>query len=57
MGRVAGLAMAGEASPYNHLSLFYSDLFELGYEAAGEMDSRMNVGFQVGTLFLSAAKS
>jgi GTP cyclohydrolase II len=33
--------MAGDAAPYNHLSLFYSDLFELGYEAVGEMDSRM----------------
>jgi 3-phenylpropionate/trans-cinnamate dioxygenase ferredoxin reductase component len=40
-GHAAGHAMAGDAAPYNHLSLFYSDLFELGYEAVGEMDSRM----------------
>ena len=25
---------------YNHLPFFYSDLFELGYEAVGEVDSR-----------------
>jgi hypothetical protein len=32
--------MAGEASPYTHLPSFYSDLFELGYEAVGAMDPR-----------------
>jgi hypothetical protein len=26
---------------YNHLPFFYSDLFELGYEAVGELDSRL----------------
>ena len=26
--------------PYDHLPFFYSDLFELGYEAVGEVDSR-----------------
>jgi NADPH-dependent 2,4-dienoyl-CoA reductase/sulfur reductase-like enzyme len=41
MGRAAGLAMAGKASPYHHLPFFYSDLFDLGYEAAGELDSRL----------------
>ncbi|MGQ0702853.1 MAG: NAD(P)/FAD-dependent oxidoreductase [Gemmatimonadales bacterium] len=40
MGRAAGRAMAGEASPYTHLPFFYSDLFELGYEAVGAMDPR-----------------
>ncbi len=40
MGRAAGRAMAGEASSYAHLPFFYSDLFELGYEAVGEMDPR-----------------
>jgi 3-phenylpropionate/trans-cinnamate dioxygenase ferredoxin reductase subunit len=40
MGRAAGRAMAGDSSPYTHLPFFYSDLFELGYEAVGEMDPR-----------------
>jgi NADPH-dependent 2,4-dienoyl-CoA reductase/sulfur reductase-like enzyme len=40
MGRAAGRAMAGEAEPYHHLPSFYSDLFDLGYEAVGEIDSR-----------------
>lgn len=37
MGRLAGRAMAGEPEPYNYLPYFYSDLFELGYEAVGEL--------------------
>jgi NADPH-dependent 2,4-dienoyl-CoA reductase/sulfur reductase-like enzyme len=41
MGRAAGRAMAGSNEPYNHLPFFYSDLFELGYEAVGELDSRL----------------
>jgi 3-phenylpropionate/trans-cinnamate dioxygenase ferredoxin reductase component len=41
MGRVAGLNMAGRASPYHHLPFFYSDLFELGYEAVGDVDARL----------------
>ncbi|MGH7453142.1 MAG: NAD(P)/FAD-dependent oxidoreductase, partial [bacterium] len=43
MGRMAGQAMAGEPSAYHHLPFFYSDLFELGYEAVGELDSRMDI--------------
>lgn len=39
MGRQAGRNMAGAAEPYHHLPYFYSDLFELGYEAVGELDS------------------
>jgi NADPH-dependent 2,4-dienoyl-CoA reductase/sulfur reductase-like enzyme len=38
MGRAAGRAMAGAAEPYAHLPFFYSDLFDLGYEAVGVMD-------------------
>ncbi|HEV8362952.1 MAG TPA: FAD/NAD(P)-binding oxidoreductase [Gemmatimonadaceae bacterium] len=38
MGRAAGRAMAGDRTPYTHLPFFYSDLFERGYEAVGEMD-------------------
>ncbi len=41
MGRSAGLAMAGHAVVYDHLPFFYSDLFDLGYEAVGELDSRL----------------
>jgi 3-phenylpropionate/trans-cinnamate dioxygenase ferredoxin reductase component len=40
MGRTAGRNMAGTAEPYHHLPYFYSDLFELGYEAIGELDAR-----------------
>lgn len=38
MGRAAGRAMAGDKAPYTHLPFFYSDLFELGYEAVGELE-------------------
>jgi 3-phenylpropionate/trans-cinnamate dioxygenase ferredoxin reductase subunit len=41
MGKHAGRNMAGETVPYRHLPFFYSDLFELGYEAVGETDSRL----------------
>jgi NADPH-dependent 2,4-dienoyl-CoA reductase/sulfur reductase-like enzyme len=41
MGRLGGQAMAGRAGNYDHLPFFYSDLFELGYEAVGETDSRL----------------
>jgi 3-phenylpropionate/trans-cinnamate dioxygenase ferredoxin reductase component len=41
MGRLAGQAMAGRAVTYDHLPFFYSDLFEFGYEAVGEVDSRL----------------
>ncbi len=41
MGRIAGRAMAGRPEPYRHLPFFYSDLFDLGYEAVGEVESRL----------------
>jgi 3-phenylpropionate/trans-cinnamate dioxygenase ferredoxin reductase subunit len=41
-GRAVGANMAGADKPYNHLPFFYSDLFELGYEAVGEVDSRLD---------------
>jgi 3-phenylpropionate/trans-cinnamate dioxygenase ferredoxin reductase component len=41
MGRQAGRNMAGANEPYHHLPFFYSDLFDLGYEAMGELDSRL----------------
>lgn len=41
MGRQAGRNMAGKPQRYLHLPFFYSDLFELGYEAVGELDARL----------------
>lgn len=41
MGKLAGRNMAGADEAYRHLPMFYSDLFELGYEAVGEINSRM----------------
>lgn len=43
MGRAAGRSMAGDEAPYTHLPFFYSDLFDLGYEAVGEMDPRSEI--------------
>src|SRR5262245_14160484 len=40
-GRVVGANMAGANKPYDHLPFFYSDLFDLGYEAVGDVDSRL----------------
>jgi 3-phenylpropionate/trans-cinnamate dioxygenase ferredoxin reductase component len=40
-GRHVGANMAGADEAYDHLPFFYSDLFDLGYEAVGELDSRM----------------
>ena len=42
-GRIAGRNMAGRGEKYDHLPFFYSDLFDLGYEAVGEVDSRLPV--------------
>ena len=39
-GRVVGANAGGADQPYEHLPFFYSDLFDLGYEAVGEVDSR-----------------
>jgi hypothetical protein len=43
MGREAGRAMAGADVAYRHLPFFYSDLFDLGYEAVGLLDPRLEV--------------
>ena len=40
-GRMVGANMAGAHEHYDHLPFFYSDLFELGYEAVGDVDSRL----------------
>lgn len=41
MGKTAGRNMAGEKDPYHHLPYFYSDLFDLGYEAVGQTSPLM----------------
>ncbi|HKK26596.1 MAG TPA: FAD-dependent oxidoreductase [Gemmatimonadota bacterium] len=43
MGRQAGRNMAGADEPYEHVPLFYSDLFDLGYEAVGRADARLDI--------------
>jgi NADPH-dependent 2,4-dienoyl-CoA reductase/sulfur reductase-like enzyme len=49
-GRRVGANMAGAAEPYVHLPFFYSDLFDLGYEAVGELDSRLQTIVELGEL-------
>jgi 3-phenylpropionate/trans-cinnamate dioxygenase ferredoxin reductase subunit len=41
MGKLAGRNMAGADESYIHVPMFYSDLFELGYEAVGEISSQL----------------
>jgi NADPH-dependent 2,4-dienoyl-CoA reductase/sulfur reductase-like enzyme len=41
MGKLAGGNMAGGNETYDHIPLFYSDLFEHGYEAVGELNSKL----------------
>jgi NADPH-dependent 2,4-dienoyl-CoA reductase/sulfur reductase-like enzyme len=43
MGRVAGRNMAGRSERYRHLPFFYSDLFDLGYEAVGVLDAALDI--------------
>ena len=42
-GKVVGANMAGALQPYDHIPFFYSDLFDLGYEAVGQVDSRLEM--------------
>ena len=57
MGRLAGRNMAGADESFTYLPYFYSDLFELGYEAIGELDSRLKTAadwaepFQKGVIY------
>jgi NADPH-dependent 2,4-dienoyl-CoA reductase/sulfur reductase-like enzyme len=41
MGKLAGRNMAGANESYTHVPMFYSDLFDLGYEAVGELNSKL----------------
>ena len=43
MGKQAGRNMAGSDEPYKHTPYFYSDMFELGYEAVGELSSKLEI--------------
>jgi len=40
-GKQAGRNMAGAKESYNYMPFFYSDLFEFGFEAVGEVDARL----------------
>jgi len=42
-GWTAGLNMAGKAEKYDHLPYFYSDMFDLGYEAVGDLDPSLEI--------------
>jgi NADPH-dependent 2,4-dienoyl-CoA reductase/sulfur reductase-like enzyme len=57
MGKLAGRNMAGANETYDRTPMFYSDLFELGYEAVGETKSKMKMvsdwqdGFKKGVIY------
>lgn len=57
MGKTAGLNMSGELQKYDYFSIFYSDLFDLGYEAVGEFNKDFEIfedwidPFKKGTIF------
>jgi 3-phenylpropionate/trans-cinnamate dioxygenase ferredoxin reductase component len=41
MGKLAGRSMAGADDSYDYLPMFYSDLFDHGYEAVGELNAEL----------------
>jgi NADPH-dependent 2,4-dienoyl-CoA reductase/sulfur reductase-like enzyme len=43
MGLAAGQSMAGRPVSYSHQPMFYSDLFELGYEAVGQLSPELEI--------------
>jgi NADPH-dependent 2,4-dienoyl-CoA reductase/sulfur reductase-like enzyme len=43
MGHHAGRAMTGSDEAFAQLPFFYSDLFDLGYEAVGLLDDRLDI--------------
>ncbi|MBK9731064.1 MAG: NAD(P)/FAD-dependent oxidoreductase [Chitinophagaceae bacterium] len=43
MGAMAGRNMAGANDKYDYLPFFYSDLFDLGYEAVGELNATYDI--------------
>jgi NADPH-dependent 2,4-dienoyl-CoA reductase/sulfur reductase-like enzyme len=42
-GGYAGVAMASRTVVYDHTPFFYSDFFDFGYEAVGQIDSRLEM--------------
>ena len=42
-GKTAGRNMAGADEAYTHMPYFFSDLFEFGYEAVGEINSDLEI--------------
>ena len=40
-GRAAGRNMAGAGASFRHQSMFFSDLFDIGFEAVGTLSSRL----------------
>jgi 3-phenylpropionate/trans-cinnamate dioxygenase ferredoxin reductase component len=40
-GKCAGRNLAGAAEPYDYMPFFFSDLFDFGYEAVGEVDASL----------------
>jgi NADPH-dependent 2,4-dienoyl-CoA reductase/sulfur reductase-like enzyme len=57
MGMLAGKNMSGKMESYDHIPFFYSDLFDLGYEAVGEMNKDYEIfsdwiePFKKGTIY------
>ena len=51
MGRHAGCVMSGADEAYTTLPYFYSDLFDLGYEAVGLLDAELEIVEQWNTPF------
>ena len=43
MGQAAGKSMAGEPITYEHSPMFYSDLFDRGYEAVGTLNADLEM--------------
>jgi 3-phenylpropionate/trans-cinnamate dioxygenase ferredoxin reductase subunit len=43
MGKQAGRNLAGADEAFLHTPMFYSDLFDMGYEAVGELDSKLEM--------------
>lgn len=41
MGKLAGRNMTDAQESYTHTPMFYSDLFDLGYEAVGDLSSKL----------------
>jgi NADPH-dependent 2,4-dienoyl-CoA reductase/sulfur reductase-like enzyme len=59
MGKLAGMNMAGGDETYTRIPMFYSDLFDHGYEAVGKTSSKLETvsdwhasqEFQKGTIY------